>query len=54
MGEAVLTDMPVFQHRRLSLSASLSRAAGDILILVAWNIILFLAAYVSFLRADLG
>ena len=53
-GEAVLTDMPVFQHRRLSLSESLSRASGDILILVAWNIILFLAAYVSFLRADLG
>lgn len=53
-GEAVLTDMPVFQHRRPSLSESFSRAAGDILILVAWNIILFLAAYVSFLRSDLS
>ncbi len=53
-GAVVLTDMPVFRHRRLSLSESLSRAAGDILILVAWNIILFMAAYVSFLRYDLG
>ena len=53
-GAVVLTDMPVFRHRRLSLSESLSRAAGDILILVAWNLILFMAAYVSFRRYDLS
>lgn len=51
---ADLTDLPVFQHRRLSLSESLSRAYIDILILLAWNVVLFMAAYVSFLRYDLG
>ena len=51
---ADLTDLPVFQDRRLSLSESLSRASIDILILLAWNVVLFMAAYVSFLRYDLG
>ena len=53
-GAAELTDLPVFQHRRLSLSESFSRASIDILILLAWNIILFMTAYVSFLRYDLS
>ena len=53
-GAAELTDLPVFQHRRLSLSESLSRAAIDIFILLAWNIVLFMAAYVSFLRYDMS
>ncbi len=53
-GAAELTDLPVFQHRRLSLSESLSRAAIDIFIVLAWNIVLFMAAYVSFLRYDLS
>ncbi len=53
-GPADLTDLPVFQHQRFSLSESLSRASIDILILLAWNIVLFLAAYVSFLRYNLG
>ena len=53
-GAAELTDLPVFQHQRLSLSESLSRAAIDILILLAWNIVLFMAAYVSFLRYDMS
>ncbi len=53
-GDAALTDLPVFQHRRLSLSESLSRASMDILILLAWNIVLFMVAYVSFLRYDLS
>ena len=53
-GPADLTDLPVFKHRRFSLSESLSRASIDILILLAWNIVLFLAAYVSFLRYNLG
>ena len=53
-GAAELTDLPIFQHRRLSLSESFSRASIDIMILLAWNIILFMAAYVSFLRYDLS
>ena len=52
-GAADLTDLPVFQDRRLSLSESLSRASIDILILLAWNIVLFMVAYVSFLRYNL-
>ncbi len=53
-GAAELTDLPVFEHQRLSFSESLSRASVDILILLAWNIVLFMAAYVSFLRYDLS
>ena len=53
-GAAELTDLPVFQHQRLSLSESLSRASVDILILLAWNIVLFMTAYVSFLRYDMS
>ena len=53
-GAAELTDLPVFQHRRLDLSESFSRASMDILILLAWNIVLFMTAYVSFLRYDLS
>ena len=53
-GAADLTDLPVFQHQRFSLSESLSRAYIDILILLAWNIVLFMTAYVSFLRYDLS
>lgn len=53
-GAADLTDLPVFQHQRFSLSESFSRASIDILILLAWNVVLFMAAYVSFLRYNLG
>ena len=53
-GAAELTDLPVFKHRRLSLSESFSRASVDILILLAWNIVLFMTAYVSFLRYDMS
>ena len=53
-GAAELTDLPVFKHQRLSLSESFSRASIDILILLAWNIVLFMAAYVSFLRYDMS
>ena len=53
-GAADLTDLPVFQDRQLSLSESLSRAYIDIFILFAWNIALFMSAYVSFLRYNLG
>ena len=53
-GKAEFVDLPVFQHRYDSLSESLSRALGDIFILLAWNIILFMGAYVSFLRYDMS
>ncbi len=53
-GAAELTDLPDFQHQRLSLSESLSRASIDILILLAWNIVLFMVAYVSFLRYEMS
>ena len=53
-GKAELANLPVFHHRRLSLSESLSRASIDIFILLAWNVILFMAAYVSFLRYDMS
>ena len=53
-GKAEFTDMPVFQHQYNAIAESLSRAVGDIFILLAWNIILFMGAYVSFLRYDLS
>ena len=56
-GKAELTDLPQYsdeRQRRLSIAQSFSRAAVDILILLAWNIVLFMAAYVSFLRYELN
>ena len=53
-GKAEFTDLPVFRHQYNTFSESLSRAAGDIFILLAWNIILFTGAYVSFLRYDMS
>ena len=53
-GKAEFTDLPVFRHQYHTLFESLSRAAGDIFILLAWNIILFMGAYVSFLRYDMS
>ena len=53
-GAAELTDLPVFKHQRFSLSESFSRASMDMLILLAWNIVLFMTAYVSFLRYDMS
>ncbi len=53
-GSAEFTDLPIFQHRYSSVSECVSRALGDIFILLAWNIILFLGAYVSFLRYDMS
>ena len=53
-GSAEFIDLPIFQYRYSSVSECLSRALGDIFILLAWNIILFLGAYVSFLRYDLS
>ena len=53
-GAAEFTDLPVFQHRYNSLSKNLSLALGDIFILLAWNIVLFMGTYLSFLRYDMG
>ena len=53
-GKAEFADLPVFQHQYNALSEGLSRAAGDISILFAWNIILFMSAYLSFLRYDMS
>ena len=52
-GRAEFADLPVFRHKQNALSESLSRAAGDIFILLAWNIVLFMGTYLSFLRYDM-
>ena len=53
-GKAEFTDLPIFQHRYNSLSENLSLALGDIFILLAWNIVLFMGTYLSFLRYDMS
>ena len=53
-GAAEFRDIPVFQNPRTSLFQSLSRASSDILILLAWNVILFIGVYVSFLRYEIS
>lgn len=53
-GKAEFVDLPVFQHRYTSVSESFSRALGDVFIFLAWNVILFMGTYVSFLRYDMS
>ena len=53
-GKAEFADLPVFEHQHSAFSEGFSRAAGDVFILIAWNIILFMGAYVSFLRYDMS
>ena len=53
-GAAAFRDLPVFQNPHTSLFQSLFRASSDILILLAWNVILFIGVYVSFLRYDMS
>ena len=53
-GVAEFVDLPVFQHQYNTLSKNLSRASADIFILLAWNILLFMSAYLSFLRYDMS
>ena len=53
-GAAEFRDLPVFQNPHTSLSQSLSRASSDILILLAWNVVLFIGVYVSFLRYQIS
>ena len=53
-GSAEFIDLPIFQYQYSSVSECVSRALGDIFILLAWNVILFMGAYVSFLRYDMS
>ena len=53
-GAADFKDLPVFQNPRTSLFQSLSRASSDLLILLAWNVVLFIGVYVSFLRYEIS
>ena len=53
-GKSEFVDLPVFQHRYNSVSESFSRALGDVFILLAWKVILFMGTYVSFLRYDIS
>ena len=53
-GKAEFVDLPVFQHRYNSVSENFSRALGDVFTLLAWNVILFMGAHVSFLRYDMS
>ncbi len=53
-GAAEFIDLPVFQHQYNPVSDSLFRALGDVFILLAWNVILFMGAYLSFLRYDMS
>ena len=53
-GAAEFKDLPVFQNPYTSLFQSLSRASSDILILLAWNVVLFIGVYVSFLRYEIS
>ena len=47
-GAADVKDLPVYQHQQLSLWESFSRASVDILILLAWNIVLFIVGLCVF------
>jgi len=53
-GAAAFKDLPVFQNSHTSLFQSFSRASSDILILLAWNVVLFIGVYVSFLRYEIS
>ena len=53
-GAAEFIDIPVFQNIHTSLFQSFSRASSDILILLAWNVVLLIGVYVSFLRYDMS
>jgi len=47
-----LGDVPAFNHSRLGTSTVLARAAPEIVYLLAVNLVLFLVAYVRFIRYD--
>ena len=53
-GAAAFKDHPVFQNPYTSLFQSFSRASSDILILLAWNVALFIGVYGSFLRYEIS
>jgi ABC-type transport system involved in multi-copper enzyme maturation permease subunit len=48
-----LSDFPVFKHRFETAKESFRRMAVDIIILIAFNAIFFMASYISFLRSEL-
>ena len=47
-----LQGIPIFRYRPESLSQSMGRALPDLLILALMNVMLFLAAYASFIRQE--
>jgi len=48
----LLKDIPVFRHQQELLTESISRTLPDVTILILLNIVLFLAAYASFVRQE--
>jgi len=48
-----LSDFPVFRHRFETAKESFRRTAVDIMLLIAFNAIFFMASYISFLRSEL-
>ena len=47
-----VSDIPEFQYEFLSLGETLKSSLPDILLLILYNLILFSAAYFSFVRYD--
>ena len=47
-----LSDYPRFVFEHMSINDRLSEVLGDVLMLVMWNVLFFMLAYVSFLRCD--
>lgn len=48
--ELDLSDAPAFDFRYMPVGDRLGEVAGDLLLLVLWNVIFFMLAYLSFLR----
>ena len=45
-------EIPKFEYRRPSVQSLLTDTGGDILILALWNLVLFTAAFVAFMKYD--
>jgi len=48
----ILKDVPIFRHKQEPLTESIGRTLPDVTILILLNIVLFLAAYASFVRQE--
>lgn len=48
--ELDLSDAPAFQFRHMSIEDRLAETTWDLLLLVLWNVVFFMLAYLSFLR----